>query len=370
MKAISEAGTSNARLSNRVLVVSDAAPGRNGVGSYYADLLPDLDAHVAAIDLICPRIANGRWQGGFTFPMPGDATQRICLPNVVSLKRRMAAFEPDTVIIPTPGPYGIFGARIAERLGARVLVGFHTWYEKLSELYWNRIQGHVTQRYFEISNRMIFRHAHCVLGNSPEMLDIARRIGARRTHLMGTPISQLFVNNPPRLPERLTRIVFAGRLAAEKNLEVLIEAARALPKLQVSIAGDGPQRAMVESAASELPNLSYRGWLSRQQLIECVDAHDALVLPSHVESFGTVAIEAMARQRLVIVSDQCGIAQWPDLGHALAQFGKGVSLIDALQGLAGLSEFEISGRAKRARRAALSHHRWNRDGWLGLIGEA
>ena len=353
---------------NRVLVVSDAAPGRNGVGSYYSDLLPDLESFVAATGLICPRITNGRWRGGISIPMPGDSTQRACLPNVIALKRRIAAFAPDTVIIPTPGPYGIFGARIASRLGAKVLVGFHTWYEKLSQLYWSRrLQGKLTQRYFEISHQMIFGHAYCVLANSPEMLAIASQIGARRTHLIGTPISPLFLDRPCQRPRDLSTVLFAGRLAAEKNLDAVIEAARALPFIQFSVAGDGPQRGVVEEAARTIPNFHYRGWLSRPQLIECVDAHDALVLPSHVESFGTVALEAMSRERLVIVSDRCGIAQWPELGQALTQYGPGSSLINELSTLARLSEFEISRRAREGRRAALHHHRWNRAGWLRLI---
>jgi glycosyltransferase involved in cell wall biosynthesis len=44
-----------------------------------------------------------------------------------------------------------------------------------------------------------------------------------------------------------------------------------------------------------------------------LDAHDALLLPSHFETFGTIALEAMAREKLVFVSPGCGITHWDSL---------------------------------------------------------
>ncbi|WP_108125220.1 glycosyltransferase [Saccharospirillum mangrovi] len=352
----------------RVLIVSDAAPHRNGVGAYYQDLMHHLGPWVEDIDIISPAIVDGQWQGGWMFPLPGDATQKFCVPNLLRLRQQMEAFAPDVVVIPTPGLFGMFGARYGRQMGARVLVGFHTWYEKLTELYWNRVQGSLTRGYFEVSNRFIFRNADVVLANSDEMVGIAERIGAAQAALMGTPVSPLFLQRtPPRAPTAVRSVLFAGRLAAEKNLEGLLEAARALPQLRFSVAGDGPQRELIETAAQELPNLDYIGWLDREGLLAAMDAHDALILPSHVESFGTIALEAMARQRLVIVSDACGIAEWSELASALLVKSADEDVASVLRRATQLSEFEVAASARQARQAVVQHNQANLSLWLDFI---
>ena len=88
----------------RVLIVSDAAPHRNGVGAYYQDLMHHLGPWVDRIDIISPAIVDGQWQGGWMLPLPGDATQKFCIPNLMRLRQQMEAFDPDVVVIPTPGP--------------------------------------------------------------------------------------------------------------------------------------------------------------------------------------------------------------------------------------------------------------------------
>lgn len=352
----------------RVLIVSDAAPHRNGVGAYYQDLMHHLGPRVEQIEIISPSIIDGQWQGGWMLPLPGDATQKFCIPNLLRLRQQMEDFAPDVVVIPTPGLFGMFGARYGRQMGARVLVGFHTWYEKLTELYWNRVQGSLTRGYFEVSNRLIFRNADVVLANSDEMVGIAERIGAPRAALMGTPVSPLFLERtPPRAPGSVRSVLFAGRLAAEKNLEGLLDAARALPQLRFSVAGDGPQRALVEAAAAELPNLDYIGWLDRQGLLRAMDSHDALILPSHVESFGTIALEAMARQRLVVVSDACGIADWAELASTLLVKAGDEDVTAVLRRAMMLSEFEVASRARQARQAVVQHNQANLDLWLDFI---
>lgn len=355
-------------LACRVLVISDAAPHRNGVGAYYQDLVDHLNSRVSAIEIISPAIVNGEWQGGWMLPLPGDSTQKVCIPNLVALRRQIEAFSPDVVVIPTPGPFGLLGARYGAQQGAKVIVGFHTWYEKLTHLYWNRFQGSLTRGFFELSHRWIFRYADIVLANSQEMVSIARKIGTSEVALMGTPISAPFIEQTPtKAPSQVRTALFAGRLAAEKNIEGLIETAQALPQLRFSIAGDGPLKPMVEQAAAELPNLQYVGWLSRDGLMSAIDDHDALLLPSHVESFGTIALEAMARQRLVVVSDQCGILQWPDLARHLSVVCSGQRLSEVLANLITKSEFELSAQARQARHAVVEHNNWNTDLWCRCV---
>ncbi len=291
-------------------VISDAAPSRNGVGTFYVDLLEHLEDQVSQVELISPTVENGKWKAGLAFPLPGDTTQKLCMPNPFRMLGQLRRLKPDLIIIATPGVYGIVGTFLARLLKIPVLVGFHTSFEELTELYWeNSAKGKIILGYFKVSNHYLFKNCSAVLANSPPMIAQAKQLGAPAVKEIPTLISPVFTKHPT-LPSAgdCKRVLFAGRLAPEKNLDSIIEAARNIPELTFSIAGDGPEREKIEKQTKELANLNYLGWLERAALRDTIDQHDILVLPSFFESFGTIALEAMARKRLVIVSTGCGIA--------------------------------------------------------------
>ncbi|WP_347330168.1 glycosyltransferase [Marinimicrobium locisalis] len=353
----------------RVAVISDAAPGRNGVGAYYQDLLEQLAPLMSEVQLFSPRVENGRWRTGLALPLPGDRTQKLCIPNPWALKRALCQLQPQVVVVATPGPYGLLGVRLARRAGIPVLAGFHTSFEQLTQLYWKGSwRGRLVHSLFERSHRYLFAGARSVLGNSREMLELAERMGAPATGLIGTPISAEFALTARR-PHggHLERILFAGRLAAEKNLEAVVEAARIHPSVQFSIAGDGPLRARVKSAAATLPNLRWLGWLDRAALRAEVDHHDLLLLPSHFESFGTIALEAMARERLVLVSSGCGILQWPSLRPGLSVIPPEESAAMALQRLLAETPEQRRALARRAAGLALTLNERCLTHWCELL---
>lgn len=315
----------------KILAISDAAPSRNGAGAYYQDLVELLTVYVEHIELYSPIIdAMGKWHAGFLLPLPGDKTQKLCLPNIFGLNRLFEEIKPDVVLIATPGVYGLCGAFLARRKQIPFLLGMHTSFEQLTSLYWpDSIRGKIVGKIFNLSNNYLFKGAESVLVNAEPVLQEALKIGAPDVKLIGTPIASKFIREEPApYKGELQKILFAGRLAKEKNIEALLEVARLMPELEFNIAGDGPLRELVQEAAESLPNLNYLGWLSRSALRQTIDANDALVLPSHFETFGTVALEAMARGRLVVVSPGCGISLWPSLRQ-------GLKVIDESKGLHG-----------------------------------
>lgn len=354
----------------RLAIISDAAPERNGVGAYYQDLMGYLGPQLERAEVFSPTIHEGVWQAGVVLPMPGDETQRLCVPNLWSLQRDLASLNPHVVIIPTPGVYGMSGAFLAARRGIPVLTGFHTSFEHIAELYWQgSLTGRVFNKYIEKSHHYLFRVSSAVLVNSTEMEALARQLGASNIRRIGTPIHRVFAQHPVRpFSGEFKRILFAGRLAAEKNIGEIIDAARAMPERSFSFAGDGPLRADVENAAADLPNVSYLGWLERVGLRDEIDAHDCLILPSHFESFGTIALEAMARNRLVVVSPAAGIADWTELAEGLEVIGS-EGLSASLEKLAGMSVATRIDVANRAHELAGAFNDRNLHGWENLLLE-
>ncbi|MBT8143812.1 MAG: glycosyltransferase, partial [Gammaproteobacteria bacterium] len=269
-----------------------------------------------------------------------------------------------------PGPYGLLGLRLARKHQARIVVGFHTHFERLTDLYWKRSLGlgKVFRYYLESCNRLLFRHASVVLANSGEMVELARRIGAPSAELMGTTIPRPFIDTPVSpLRDELAVVTFAGRLAAEKNLQAIVAAAEQLPGVDFRIAGDGPERNIIVDAAARLANLDYLGWTPREKMLEVIDATDMLILPSHVESFGTIALEAMTRNRTVLVSASCGITQWPDLSPGLFRIGDGETAADAIARVASLDPAVRRQKAHLGREAAVALNEWTLQHWIDVL---
>lgn len=119
-----------------------------------------------------------------------------------------------------------------------------------------------------------------------------------------------------RCPEVADRriILFQGRLHPVKGLEVLLEAFSAadLPESVLVIAGpsEGSYREKLErrfEAAVSAHRVLFVGMQHGRQRLETLVDAELFVLPSRQESFGVVAIEALATGTPVIVSDQVNI---------------------------------------------------------------
>lgn len=124
----------------------------------------------------------------------------------------------------------------------------------------------------------------------------------------GLPRERVFVKphfypNPPEpLPwaEREAKVIFIGRLGAEKGCHILIEAWRRwgpeAPRLEVI--GDGPERLRLEAFAAGTglsEKVAFRGQLSFEEVQVSLKKARLLVSPSLCfETFGMVALEAYA----------------------------------------------------------------------------
>ncbi len=99
-------------------------------------------------------------------------------------------------------------------------------------------------------------------------------------------------------------LVFAGRLTAQKALDVGIEAARRAG-VALAIAGDGPDRVALE----RLGHARFLGPLSRERVLELFRAGDAALLSSVWENFPHTVVEALAVGTPVIATRTGGVAE-------------------------------------------------------------
>lgn len=369
MTAISttiDAGGAGTTADLRIAFFSDSLPERNGTGAYYHDLLAHLAPHVGAVEVIQPSPRQGLT--GLSLPLPGDPTQRLVVPDPLRIRRAMIRLRPHVVVGVTPGPFGLLGLWMARRHGCAYISAYHTNFEALADLYWSNMKGRLITGALGRINRFICQRSATVLVNNGSLVETVRALGTHRVDVMGTPLDRTFLTMPPTdPPEQLTQICFAGRLAAEKNIESVIAAATQWPRLRFVIAGDGPLRAMVEEAAARQENLEYRGWLGRKDLCGLIDESSLLVLPSHVETFGSIALEAMVRGRLVLVSANAGIHDWPQIAGNLFALNPHETLAEAIGRLQAIPSGTLRAVGERSREGALQFHRETMDQWVSVL---
>jgi glycosyltransferase involved in cell wall biosynthesis len=353
-----------------VLCISDALPARNGVGTYYEDLTSQLGARLPAVELICPMPRGSGENRGLLLPLPGDKTQKLCIPSIGYFRRTFKRVNPDVVVVGTPGPFGMLGMFMASRAGLPACFGFHTQYDKLVDLYWNKAFGALSGWYLNRVDRILFRHSFAVLANSHMMADEAREMKAPNVQLVGTPLDSDFLAPVAQYAAGVKRAFYAGRFAPEKNVEAVLESAEACPEIHFVLAGDGPARPEVEACAERLPNLEYLGWLPRERLVEVLDTCDLLVMPSKVEAFGTVALEAMCRGKLVLATSGCGIVDWPDLAASIYVAEEAEAIPHAVKRISEDSPEEHERRARSGAEVARRINDTTLNQWIEVLESA
>lgn len=140
--------------------------------------------------------------------------------------------------------------------------------------------------------RAIVRRMRVVLAVSNPLAESARELGAADVRVVPNGVElPAEVGEETQPPE----ILFAGRLAPEKGVLELVEAARGH---RLVVAGDGPLRDRVPQAL---------GWLPPERLAELYARAAVVACPSHREGFGVACAEAMAHGRAVVASDIGGL---------------------------------------------------------------
>ena len=100
-------------------------------------------------------------------------------------------------------------------------------------------------------------------------------------------------------------LLFVGRHDPQKGLDLLLKAMHSLSREDVHLHVLGaPVVSAGPSVQGSQDNVSFYGWVTRDQVSHFRAACDALVVPSRWEGFGLVVVEAMRMGRSAIVSNR------------------------------------------------------------------
>lgn len=248
------------------------------------------DTAIAADDTLLVRGASLPRYPGLKFGLP--ATRRL-----VALWKDS---PPDAIYVATEGPLGWSAVRAARRLGIPVATGFHTRFDEYMRDYGARFLEHTALRWM----RRFHNGAQATLVPTRELADFLQSQGFHQVKRLARAVdAQHF--SPARRDDALRAqwglqpddlaVIYVGRIAAEKNLDLSIRAFDAIrrqhPTAKFVWVGDGPVR---ERLAQEHPDFIFCGVQRGETLARHFASGDLFLFSSHSETFGNVTLEAMA----------------------------------------------------------------------------
>ena len=210
---------------------------------------------------------------------------------------------------------GITPLRWSAFWGRRLDVPFVTTYgfsyATLSGSGWRRLlKGRV--------ERWALRHAAAVIATTEALRDQVRAVAPRaRVELIPNGVDTArFVPRRGRRPEGPFRMLYVGRLSAEKNVKAAIEATaglgasgRGAGAVTLTVVGAGPLGDVLHDQAQSLGvvgRVDFLGVIDQRALPQTYAEADAFVLPSFTEGHPKALIEAMACGLPCIVSNRGG----------------------------------------------------------------
>ncbi|RSL33650.1 glycosyltransferase family 4 protein [Salibacterium salarium] len=120
------------------------------------------------------------------------------------------------------------------------------------------------------------------------------------------------------VPPDEKHLLFVGNMIEEKGIGDLIEALphvkQRFPSMRLHVVGPAKQEAYVDGLKQRIQVLGlkeqvhFHGPKSQTVVAEWMAAADVFILPSHIEGFGLVAVEAMACETAVVGTNTGGLA--------------------------------------------------------------
>lgn len=312
------------------LVTETYPPEINGVAMTLSHLVAGLVARGHGVQVIRPRQKGEKDVNGTRFSdddgashwlVPGMAipmykSLRLGLPVAPALQRHWRTEPPDVVHVATEGPLGLAALYSAAKCGLPVTSSFHTNFHQYGGHYGLKAGQDVALRYL----RWFHNRTRCTMVPTDEMLRLLAADGFQRLHVLARGVdTRLF--SPSKRSDALRRawgaapkdpvVIYVGRMAAEKNLGLAVEAFLRVQEFEPSarfvLVGDGPER---EALAAKYPHFHYAGTRRGDELAAFYASADVFVFPSTTETFGNVITEAMASGLVVLSYDYAAARQF------------------------------------------------------------
>lgn len=312
------------RPSLRVAVVTETYPPEvNGVAVTLQQLVLRLQASNHQIQLIRPRQPlDHKERQACTdellvrgLEIPRYPQLRLGMPMKRALVAQWSRQRPDLVHVATEGPLGWSAVQAARQLRLPLSTDFRTNFHAYSQHYgigWLRKPIAAYLRKFH-------NLADCTMVPSSDLLQDLCAQGFERLMVVARGVDAARFS-PVHRSEALRAqwgvaadqpvLLSVGRLAREKNLDLLVRSWQAMrarqPDLKLVVVGDGPSR---NALAQACPEALLVGAQSGDALARHYASADLFVFPSVTETYGNVTPEALASGLAVLAFDYAAAAE-------------------------------------------------------------
>jgi len=298
------------------LVTETFPPEVNGVSMTLNRLAMGLCKRGHQLEVVRPRQKNGPpanatfatfcVQGFPLIGYPGLQFGRFALGT---LMRRWRRNPPDLIHIATEGPLGLSAIRVACKFKIPCVSTFHTNFQTYTTHYgfaW-------IQKAFFAYLRWVHNKTLATFAPSLDVQNHLSECGFKNVQLLGRGVdTNLFC---PHHRSTILRqkwgsngnspiVIYVGRLAAEKNVDLSIRAFKSfrkkIPDAEFVLVGDGPERTRLEK---ENPDFYFAGMRLGEELAAHYASADLFFFGSTTETFGNVVTEAMASGLIVLAYD-------------------------------------------------------------------
>ncbi|HHJ98588.1 MAG TPA: glycosyltransferase family 4 protein [Actinobacteria bacterium] len=348
---------------------------------------------------VVPHVQIKRYR---SLSVSSNRATRLALPSMASVAATLRRFDPDIVHIHTPLSVGVVGLATARMMRLPIVETYHTYIPdfmqyvelhrllRLDSLQDRIVDSLVFERMFE--SGMFHTLASLISGGDRAIEEVAvvaedvrgglerdqspelstrfawqfTRTVYNRADLVLTPSLTLkreleehgvtvpveYLSNgidDSTVASKLSyaptgRLLHAGRLGFEKNVDVVVEAfARLLtqrPEYTLDIVGDGPAKDHIERLSARLgvgDRVRMRGFMDRSALGRIYRDYDAFLTASTIETQGIVLLEAMAAGLPIVAVRALAVPELVGEGRAgvLVQPGDVGGFADALDDVLG-----------------------------------
>ena len=302
----------------KILITTDwYTPAVNGVVTSVKNLRRELEArgHEVRILTLSPDLRSETAAGvtrigsiGAGRIYPGARLRTALAGRWV---RQLVEWGPDVVHSQCEFSTFFLARRIAEELNVPLVHTYHTVYEDYTHYFspsvrWGRRAAAVFSRWITgqtdcgIAPTGKVRQLLLGYGVERPVLVIPSGIDLRRFRRPRDPMAEAVLRASLEIPAGRTVLLFVGRLAAEKNVEELLELRKALGDRPVTLllVGDGPHRQALEARAAELglaaPDVIFAGQVPPEQVADWYRLGTVFVSASTSETQGLTYAEALA----------------------------------------------------------------------------
>ena len=235
----------------------------------------------------------------FGVPIPGYVELKFGLASSSWMQSTIQQVDPDAVYIATEGPLGYAALKASKTLGINAITGFHTNFQSYSKFYNFGFLESLITRYL----RWFHNTSAGTLVPTKQQKCFLERHGFKNISIVSRGIDHTRFSREKRsqelraswgVKEEDAVFLYVGRIAAEKNLDLLAQTYEAVSnrfsQAKFVLVGDGPLKPQL---AKKYPNLIFAGVKRGEELAEYYASGDIFLFPSKTDTFGNVITEAM-----------------------------------------------------------------------------